>query len=153
MTKTQSFRLPDDLAVRVEKWRRRFSQPSTSAALLLLLREKLRQEEYAFIGFRDSPLGREAWVPGTGMAVWEVAMVARAFQVNAKATARHLELPERLIQAALNYAGAFPEEIGAALAENDAADFEALRRTLPGLQRVIVPAEDEIRNRSETIGQ
>jgi hypothetical protein len=35
------------------------------------------------------------------------------------------------VQAAVNYAGAFPEEINEAMAENEATDFEALKRMLP----------------------
>jgi hypothetical protein len=35
------------------------------------------------------------------------------------------------VQAALNYAEAFPAEINEAVAENDATDFETLRRMLP----------------------
>ena len=32
---------------------------------------------------------------------------------------------------AVNYAGAFPEEINEAMAENETTDFEALKRMLP----------------------
>jgi hypothetical protein len=35
------------------------------------------------------------------------------------------------VQAAVNYAEAFPEEIDEAMAENEATDFEALKRMLP----------------------
>jgi hypothetical protein len=35
------------------------------------------------------------------------------------------------VQAAVNYAEAFPEEINDAMAENEATDFEALKRMLP----------------------
>ena len=50
---------------------------------------------------------------------------------NALATAKHLQWPEVKVQAAVNYAKAFPEEIYEAMAENDAADFEELKRMLP----------------------
>ena len=36
-----------------------------------------------------------------------------------------------MVQAAVNYAEAFPEEIQEAIAENDAVDFPALKRMLP----------------------
>ena len=45
--------------------------------------------------------------------------------------AGHLKWPEVKVQAAVNYAGAFPEEINAAMAENEATNFEALKRMLP----------------------
>jgi hypothetical protein len=45
--------------------------------------------------------------------------------------ARHLKWPEAKVQAAINYAKAYPEEIEGALSENAAIDFEALKRMLP----------------------
>jgi hypothetical protein len=45
--------------------------------------------------------------------------------------ARHLRWPEAKVRAAINYAEAFPEEINRAMAENDATDFDTLKRMLP----------------------
>jgi hypothetical protein len=47
------------------------------------------------------------------------------------AVAKHLKWPEAKVQAAVNYAAAFPHEIREAIAENETMDFEALRRMLP----------------------
>jgi hypothetical protein len=47
------------------------------------------------------------------------------------AVARHLRWPEMKVEAAVNYAQAFPKEINEAIAENEAIDFRALRRMLP----------------------
>ena len=47
------------------------------------------------------------------------------------AVAKHLRWPEAKVRAAVNYAEAFPEEIGEATSENDSADFEMLKRMLP----------------------
>lgn len=138
MSKTMSLRLTAEQLAAVEKWRRRFNQRSTSATLQLLLEEKLREEEYSAITFGDSAAGRQAYVAGTGLAVWEVVMVARAYDQDVGMTAEHLEVPERLIRAALTYAANFPDEVGAQLAENDDMDFEALKRILPDLQLTIV---------------
>jgi hypothetical protein len=44
---------------------------------------------------------------------------------------RHLGWPPGKVQAALNYAKAFPAEIGEALEENDNVDFETLKLLLP----------------------
>ncbi len=49
----------------------------------------------------------------------------------AAALAKHLEWPEAKVQAAVHYAEAFREEIDEAMAENDAMDFNALKRMLP----------------------
>jgi hypothetical protein len=144
MSKTMSLRLTDRQLSSVEKWRRRFNQRSTSAALQLLLEEKLREEEYTHISFRDSAAGREAYLMGTGLAVWEVALVNGAYHGDIAQTAEHLGIPETLVHAALNYANDFQQEIGAELAEIDATDFDALRRLLPGIRQTTVPDEFEI---------
>ncbi len=68
---------------------------------------------------------------GSTLAVWEVMLLVRAYKADASAVAKHLEWPRARVQAAVNYAEAFAEEIEQALAENDAAVFETLKRMLP----------------------
>ena len=139
MSKTMSLRLTPAQLAAVEKWRRRFHQRSTSAALQLLLEEKLRQEAYDSISFADSSAGRQAYLTGTGLAVWEVMMVARAYEGDTRRTADHLEIPERLVRAAVKYAADFREEIEVELAENDAMDAQTLECVLPDLRTAVIP--------------
>jgi hypothetical protein len=96
-----------------------------------LVEEGLRRSEFGLIDFRDSPIGRQAYVQGSSLAVWEVIMIARSYKNDADRTAAHLQWPESKVRAALNYAQAFPDEIERALQENDTMDFEALSRMLP----------------------
>ncbi|HEY6969865.1 MAG TPA: transcriptional regulator [Candidatus Angelobacter sp.] len=103
--------------------------PSDASARLV--EEGLRRSEFAFIDFRDSPAGRQAYIQGSSLAVWEVILVARSYDHNVTAVAHHLRWPEAKVQAAFNYAKAFPVEIKDSLAENDAMDFESLKRMLP----------------------
>lgn len=65
-------------------------------------------------------------------------MLARNYAENIRAVAQHLEWPEAKVQAAFNYAAAFPEEINEALAENDGMDFTSLKRMLPQLEEFVV---------------
>lgn len=65
-------------------------------------------------------------------------MVARSYGNDVAAVARHLQWPEPKVQAAFNYAAAFPEEISQALAENDAMDFAALKRKLPQAEEFVI---------------
>jgi hypothetical protein len=58
-------------------------------------------------------------------------LLLHSYKKSVSAVAGHLEWPEVKVQAAVNYAGAFPEEINAAMAENEATDFETLKRMLP----------------------
>jgi len=109
--------------------------PSDTSARLV--EEGLRRSEFAFIDFRDSPVGRQAYVQGSSLAVWEVMLLVRNYKDNVAATARHLRWSEAKVQAAVNYAQAFSEEIEQALSENQAMDFETLKRMLPQLSEAV----------------
>jgi hypothetical protein len=103
--------------------------------------EGLRRSEFALIDFRDSPVGRQAYIQGSSLAVWEVMMIVRAYKGNAKKAAGHLEWPEFRVLAAVHYTEAYPKEINEALAENDAMDFDALKKLIPDLQEFRVTKE------------
>jgi hypothetical protein len=93
--------------------------------------EGLRRSEFAFVDFRDSPVGRQAYIQGSTLAVWEIMLLVRSYKTDTLAVARHLRWPEAKVQAAVHYAAAFPNEINEAVAENDLTDFETLKRMLP----------------------
>lgn len=125
-----SMRLPAESGTRLKRMANRHGwTPSDASARLV--EEGLRQSEFAFIDFRDSAAGRQAYIKGSSLAVWEVMMLVRSYKGNAAAAARHLQWPEVKVQAAMNYAIAFPREIEEAIAENDAMDFQTLKRMLP----------------------
>lgn len=63
--------------------------------------------------------------------MWEVLLLFQSYRANVSSVARHLKWPEAKVEAAVNYAKAFPEEIEAAVSENVAMDFETLKRMLP----------------------
>ena len=88
--------------------RRRHLEVSTLSSLYL--KEKALEEEYPGIGFRDSAAGREAYVQGHRVAVWEVADVYRQTKSVAR-TAEHFRWPPALVRCALAYAKKFAGEI------------------------------------------
>jgi hypothetical protein len=96
-----------------------------------LVEEGLRRLEFAFIDFRDSAAGRQAYVQGSSLAVWEVILLVRSYIVDVSRVARHLRWPECKVQAAFNHARSFPEEIQEALAENESVDFKTLKHMAP----------------------
>jgi len=104
---------------------------SASETSAMLIEEGLRRDEFAFIDFRDSPVGRQAYLQGSTLAVWEVVWIARGYHNDIGKTSEHLVLSPLKVQAALNYAIAFPEEITEAIAENESGDFTTLSRSLP----------------------
>jgi hypothetical protein len=64
-------------------------------------------------------------------------LLVQSYKANVSAVARHLKWPEAKVQAAINYAKAYPEEIEGALSENAAIDFEALKRMLPQASELV----------------
>jgi uncharacterized protein (DUF433 family) len=125
-----SMRLPAESGRRLKRLANRHGwTPSDTSARLV--EEGLRRSEFAFIDFRNSAAGRQACIQGSSLAVWEVILLLRSHKDDALAVARHLRWPAAKVAAAVNYAESYPEEIDAALAENAAADFAALKRMLP----------------------
>jgi uncharacterized protein (DUF433 family) len=88
--------------------------------------------EYAFIDFRDSVVGRQAYMQGSSLAVWEVIMILRAHGGDVERAAQHLRWPAQRVQAAANYTAAYAAEIDTAIADNEAYDAERVSRMLPG---------------------
>ena len=137
MSKVVSMRVREEVAERLNRLSRRLGRtPSETGALLL--DEALRANEFSQIEFRDSIVGRQAYIKGSSLAVWEVISVAREYDLDPKKTAEHLSWPVFRVQAALNYFHAFPGEINAAMDDNDSYDFEKLRRLLPQIELFVV---------------
>lgn len=125
-----SMRLPANSGKRLKRMANRHGwTPSDTSARLV--EEGLRRSEFAFIDFQDSSVGRQACIQGSSLAVWEVMLLVRSYKDDLQAVARHLHWPLARVQAAVNYAAAFPNETNDALAENEAADFTAVKRMLP----------------------
>jgi uncharacterized protein (DUF433 family) len=138
LTKVVSLRLRDDQVERLQRAARRLGRTASEAAALLL-EEALRQRDFTFIEFRDSPVGRQAYLKGMRLAVWQVVSVTRSLGGDTARAAAHLELPPVQVAAALRYAEAFPQEIEAAIADNARAPAD-LGRLIPGLELVEVDA-------------
>ncbi len=128
-----SMRLPEKSSRRLKRLAASHGwTPSDASARLV--EEGLRRADFAFIDFRDSSSGRQAYLQGSSLAVWEVVLLARHYENNAARVAKHLRWPLAKVQAALNYAKAYPEEIEPALAEQDEVDLTSLSRLLPQLR-------------------
>src|ERR1051326_654496 len=94
MSQTISLRLPDELVNRLDRFARMLGNGMTrTRASVLLLDEALREEEFSGIEFRNTFVGRQPFVKGTGMAVWEFVIVARGFDMGVERTADYLPGP------------------------------------------------------------
>ncbi|MFZ0772852.1 MAG: hypothetical protein WCA49_00235 [Candidatus Sulfotelmatobacter sp.] len=125
-----SMRLPAASGKRLKRMAHRHGWTASDASARLV-EEGLRRSEFGFIDFRDSPAGRQACLQGSTLAVWELMLLVERYRKDVSAVARHLNWPQAKVQAAVNYAAAFPEEVAEAIADNEAMDFEALKRMLP----------------------
>jgi hypothetical protein len=68
-----SMRLPAASGKRLKRLANRHGwTPSDASARLV--EEGLRRSEFAFIDFRDSAIGRQAYIQGSSLAVWEVML-------------------------------------------------------------------------------
>src|SRR6266571_707518 len=88
----------------------RAARTSKSNLVARYVIEKSLENEFPGISFRDSLSGREAYVTGHRVAVWEVVEV-HAETKYIKKTADHFRWLPVLVKRALAYASAFPEEL------------------------------------------
>jgi uncharacterized protein (DUF433 family) len=134
MPRTLSLRLKENQIERLGRLARRLGRSDSDAAVLLL-EESLRQEDFPFVEFRDSPVGRQAYLKGTRLATWQVAWLARAYDGDLSRIAADLEIPTNALAGALSYAAAYPAETDAAIADNAQA-AEDLAHLIPNLEVV-----------------
>jgi uncharacterized protein (DUF433 family) len=88
----------------------RAAKTSKSDLVARYVIEKSLESEFPGISFRDSLSGREAYLTGHRIAVWEVLTVYEEAK-SVEKTAAHFHWPRVLVTRALAYAKAFPEEI------------------------------------------
>jgi uncharacterized protein (DUF433 family) len=105
------------------------SRGRTPSDLLAEYAEEIaRRHHFCHIEFRDTPLGRMAYVEGTRSAVWLVCDLVRQNKGDITKTARHHEWPETKVRAAINYAAAYPEEIEPLIERAHSMTEESLRQ-------------------------
>jgi hypothetical protein len=107
-----SVRLDDALAERL-RLRARAAGETLSDRLRRYAEEGARREEHPLITFRDGPTGRRAGLLG-GPDVWEVAMWVEDLAAEVDPLASLVEdsaLTRSLVDAALRYRAAYPDEI------------------------------------------
>ena len=88
----------------------RVAKTSKSNLVARYVMEKSLENEYPGISFRDSLSGREAYLSGHRVAVWEVVEVYETLKSIEK-TAAHFRWAPVLVKRALAYARSFSAEI------------------------------------------
>jgi len=137
-----SLRVPDQMIQRLDRFARRLGNGMTrTKAGVMLLEESLRETEFAGIEYRDSPVGRQPYMKGSGLAIWEVILIARQYDMDAERMARDYPYPVENIKAAIYFYDAYREEIDQAIEDNHLG-YEAMKRLLPNLRLFEVPKEE-----------
>jgi hypothetical protein len=95
---------------RLVRQQARTARTSKSDLVGLYVIEKSIETEFPGISFRDSLSGREAYLTGHRVAVWEVLAVCEDTK-SIERTAQHFGWPVMLVKRARAYAKAFPDEI------------------------------------------
>src|SRR2546430_16865359 len=91
-TMVLSMRLPAESGKRLKRMAIRHGwTPSDASARLV--EEGLRRSEFAFIDFRESPVGRQAYIQGSTLAVWEVLLLVQSYKADVSAASEHRKWP------------------------------------------------------------
>ncbi len=136
-----SLRIPDQMIERLDLFARRLGNGMTrTKAGVMLLEESLRELEFTGIEHRDSPIGRQPYMKGSGLAIWEVIMIAKQYEMDAERMASDYPYPVDNIRAALNFYEVYKDEIDQAIEDNNIG-YEAIRRLLPYIRLFDVSEE------------
>jgi uncharacterized protein (DUF433 family) len=112
----------------------RRTRRTKGAVVEALAEEALRTRRFPGIAFRGSDWDRRPWVIGTALDVWEIAAASRSYDTTIE-MASATDLTEPQIRLALAYYAEFPEDIDAAIAENERPIAE-LQRQYPTIHTI-----------------
>lgn len=119
-----SLRLQESMIERLGVRAQRVQLPPRTLAQRYV-EEGLRAEEHPLVRFVDGPAGRRARLVGTGSDVWEMIAAVRDNDGDVAETAELLEVPLGVVQAAVGYYGAYPDEIDGWISRNEQEAAEA----------------------------
>ena len=127
---TLSIRVPEDM----RNWLERFAKArgSVGGTAARLLEEVRRKEDFPSVDFRDTPLGRVAFVQGTRVQMALACRLAREWKFAPAKLSKHYGWPLWMSESAVGYMREYAEEI--ARDEKDLLDATALRKKLPRLE-------------------
>ena len=112
----------------------RYHKTTPASIAATFVEESLRARKFWRIEFRDTAIGRLAYIKGTRLSVWlTVHFLGEAYDNNVQAMADALERQPSEIQAAVDYADAYPEEIEPLIEKQKSMTVEKLKEELPNL--------------------
>jgi len=149
MSKTyvMTVRLPEDLGLSVKRYSAQTGHKPAKVGALAV-DEFLRRQSFPLIDFRESAVGRVAYVKGTRLAVYWLADAVKRLRGNIRRAGEIWELSPEKIRAALHYAEAYPEEIKA-LQDCAQANRALLEKSEAALVKTKALSESEADNKAK----
>ncbi|MBC1193995.1 transcriptional regulator [Microcystis aeruginosa BLCCF158] len=137
MSQVISTRLPDRTAERLKQLARQLGK-TLSETSAILIEESLRESEFPYIEFRQSPLGRQPYLKNSSLALWEVMQIAQSYALDEQKTAAHFHRPCEWVRSAMLYTEAYQSEVEKAIAQAQTLNETTLKRLLPQLETITV---------------
>jgi hypothetical protein len=131
MSQPLSLRLPAATLEKLAARARRADLPPRTLAQRYV-EEGLRMDSHPLVHFAEGPAGRRARLVGTGLDVSEVIAVVGDNGGELAESARYLDVPVGLVQAAVAYYGAYRQEIDDWIELNERESAEAQAAWLAG---------------------
>ncbi len=103
-----------------------------------LVEEYLREREFPGIQFRDTAIGRQPYLRGTRMPVWQSIRLLREYEGDVDRTADHLACTPEVVQHAGAYAKAYAEEVEGRIHQGDPT-YEEIKAILPEVRELDKP--------------
>lgn len=140
MSQVLSATVQDNTAKRLEKFAQRLGK-TTNETVAMLVEESLREAEFPYIEFRNSTVGRCAYLKNSNVTIGEFMMTAQKYEVDVDQIIQHFQRPLEWVLNALNYAKTYPEEIQKAIASYEEINYHDLKQILPEIELVKIPTE------------
>lgn len=116
-----------------QAYARRMKRPSRDVAEMIGNAART-PSQFPHVAFRIVNGASEAYVPDTGLAIWEIAWLARSYGGDAEAIARHTNADPDLVRAGLGYAASHSAETDAEISLHTETPLEELLAQFPGMR-------------------
>jgi hypothetical protein len=140
MSQVLSATVQDNTAKRLKKFAQRLGK-TTNETVAMLVEESLREAEFPYIEFRNSSVGRCAYLKNSNLTMGEFMMIAQNYDLNVDKIVQHFQRPSEWVLNALNYAKTYPEEIQEAIAFYEKINYNNLKQILPEIELIKIPTE------------
>jgi hypothetical protein len=114
-----------------------------SGGICAMVTAREHTERFPHIAFREVEGKCEAYLSGSGLAIWEIAWLSQTYNGDARAIAEnHTVVSSELIEEGLRYAAEHAAEIEAEIAAHTERPLEELLKMFPSMQVITVEVNE-----------